>query len=457
MTDFRMDLAETLIAVQECNDRISSIKDELSEIENAELESEVESDLLESSVSKIDTSDLKTELSDLMFKFHTLSMKEIGLKKTYTASSQLAATFAEPVKDCKHDLSTAVSYTSPQTITTPKEDLNTSDVATPVFVKQPARAQRPGLTSLRHLAKPPYFKGEKGESISTFLEKFQHFITLGEIDDPNLDLYLLNLVKDPKTYRKLKSVKLTPKEKGDVNLLIPVIESALLPDSEVRSLRTELSSLTQDTTEILEDFAFRIEELAIKAFSNEEMREEGALSSFLGGIRDSELRQKLHESDGVATFAQAKVRAAKLERAKKTAVKKARGPSDDNEHIVLQVAHNTTDPTPNPPQSQGNFYTAPTNNWHQQRNHENGASAVYNSGIRGNFSRQQNRGRSRNINEVQCWTCRGYGHYSYSCDQPPSNSRPNIHQNRSRQNPLNYRQAGMPTSETLAHSRRANQ
>ena len=445
MAGLKVEIAETVLAIQDCSNKISDLKEELAA--SANKDHETDSSMVEST----NITDLQGELSELLDQFHTLSVKETELRSKMNETP--GTLYISPPTAHKTE-QFAERVTSPllkSCADSGKPDIDNQNAS-------PAQDQRQHRTStsLLHLAKPPCFKGEKGESISTFLEKFQHFITLGNIRDPNLDFYLLNLVKDPKTYRKLKAIKLTPVQKGDINLLILAIESALLPDSEIRSLRTELSSLKQDTSESLEDFAFRVEELSIKAFSNEEMREEGALSAFLEGIRNLDLKQKLLESDSANTFIKTKILAFKLDKIA-TSLKQR---SDDQS--ILHIAHREQGPNHSLSRNdRGSFGNNPPNNydWRQNRNYNNNddsAIANSNGGTFRNFSRpRQTQRRYRNLNEVQCWTCRSYGHYSYNCDQPPAhNNRP---QGQNRQNHLNYRQAGVSSTSTMAHSRRDNQ
>lgn len=342
----RLELAKATIAVHECSEEIDKLNNKLSDFDDIIISEGNENSL------ETEKTEINNDLTQLFIRFHKLSILENQLMSSNVQNQyQIQQTQNENTTQGANAIQEQT-----QSRDTPKNlhvqnHLDQTDTGNAI----PRSSSR-----LLQLAKPPSFTAEKGDSISTFLEKFQHFITLGNIKDPNLDLYLLNLIKDPKTYRKLRSIKLSSEQKGNVNLLIQGIKSALLPDSEIRSLRSELSSLKQTADESIEDFAYRVEELSTRGFSSEELREEGALSSFLEGVKDFSLKQKLLESETANTFEKATRLAFKLDKISNTLKQQAPeehilhiSHSHSNEHTHIQNSRNQHPPlNHNMPRSQ---------------------------------------------------------------------------------------------------------
>lgn len=81
------------------------------------------------------------------------------------------------------------------------------------------------------------------------------------------------------------------------------VRKALFPATEARMMRAALNSLKQELTESAEDYANRLINEAEKAYNPSELtlREEACLSTFIGGLREVSIKQKLMESD-VGTF-----------------------------------------------------------------------------------------------------------------------------------------------------------
>ena len=163
--------------------------------------------------------------------------------------------------------------------------------------------------------KPHRFKS--GDDICTFLERFEQYVIVNNIRDGNLDLLLLSLIDDDKTYKKMRNIDLSAHQRANIRMLIDTLKVNLFPVTETRILRSELARLTQNSGESVEDFALRVEDLALKAYSDLRLREEACVSRLMEGTKSGVVRQKLMESD-VETFDKAKLIAIKQERITET-------------------------------------------------------------------------------------------------------------------------------------------
>ena len=147
------------------------------------------------------------------------------------------------------------------------------------------------------IAPPEQFN--TGKNFPTFCQRFQHYITLGHVQDPNLYLLFLNLVDD-RTLRKLEEVTavLSPAEKRDATLFLPLFMRAINPASEARALRVELRQMPQKLGESVEDYAHRIKEVASQAYTDSpRLRNEACLTTFSQGLQDTNMRVKLMEAE----------------------------------------------------------------------------------------------------------------------------------------------------------------
>ena len=147
------------------------------------------------------------------------------------------------------------------------------------------------------IAPPEQFN--TGKNFPTFCHRFQHYITLGHVQDPNLYLLFLNLVDD-RTLRKLEEVTavLSPAEKRDATLFLPLFMRAINPASEARALRVELRQMPQKLGESVEDYAHRIKEVASQAYTDSpRLRNEACLTTFSQGLQDTNMRVKLMEAE----------------------------------------------------------------------------------------------------------------------------------------------------------------
>jgi hypothetical protein len=340
-----------------------------------------------------------------------------------------------------------------------KEEQRTAPEQVPLLIHSNHHASRT-------LARPQTFK--KGDDICVFLERFQQFVKLSKLQDPELDLYLLNFIDDDTTYKKLRNIRLSTAQKADVKKLVAAVKETLYPATEARILRSTLATLRQRGTESIEAFAARIDDTATKAFSDLSLREEASISTLISGISDISIRQKLLEAD-VDIFERATRKAVKLERISAATVNtESRGTlgSGDVSDLDLMPVYTVQNTTPNTGYS--NFQNSGFNNLHcqkcgkkhktedcwrdlictfcQRRGHP--AQVCRRAAGRGpGFQTQGSRSAPRDTRtaQVTCWRCNEYGHYSRQCtsDRLPGNNYRTPGPNNSLQQPRsNYQQYG---------------
>ena len=90
------------------------------------------------------------------------------------------------------------------------------------------------------ISTPEQFKTR--ENFPTFFQHFQHHVTLRHVQDSNQYLLFLNMVDD-RTLRKLEEVTavLSPAEKRNSTLFLPLFIRTINPASEARALHCALS------------------------------------------------------------------------------------------------------------------------------------------------------------------------------------------------------------------------
>ena len=191
--------------------------------------------------------------------------------------------------------------------------------------------------SLVKIAKPQ--SCTTGDDIDIFMEQFEKFIILGGFTESNLDFYLLSLLKDKKMYNKLKSVKLTAEEKGAVTLLIKAYKKHLYPESEILTMRNELVLTKLSRSETVEDFALKIGNMIDKVYAGKDYGDQAALSAFLNGIRDQEIKKDLLK-ETVKTFDQAVSSAVKFEKIKKSLADESAASGDLGDIIQVMGTFN---------------------------------------------------------------------------------------------------------------------
>ena len=134
-----------------------------------------------------------------------------------------------------------------------------------------------------------------GENFRRFTDRFKEWCTVTGAKGDQLPLYLLSLV-DSRTYDTLKSVTLSQTNKENVEDFCQIYHDIMAPKNEIRGYRSQLISLKQEESEDIDDYVYRLRELAIKAYDDPAMREPILFTSFLENVYDQGMRVKLHES-----------------------------------------------------------------------------------------------------------------------------------------------------------------
>ena len=153
-------------------------------------------------------------------------------------------------------------------------------------------------------------------NFSRFCERFKQYVALGRLEGQNLHYLFLSMLDDI-TYAKLERVHLRDREKRDPDLFCRRYERVIYPPGESKALRSELAMIKQGANESIEKFAFRISEIAAKAYNTAAMRNEASYTAFIQGIYDTSIKTKVHESD-VDNFENAVSLAERLERVSKS-------------------------------------------------------------------------------------------------------------------------------------------
>ena len=153
---------------------------------------------------------------------------------------------------------------------------------------------------------------DPSKNFTRFCQRFLQYISLSNLRNNNLHYMLLGMVDDI-TYAKLCKVPLTDEEKAIPELFCRKFERAIYPPSESKALRSELAMVKQGANETVGQFAFRISEMALKAYPHAALRDEASYTAFIQGLYDIALKTKVLESD-VDNFDEALQYAERLER-----------------------------------------------------------------------------------------------------------------------------------------------
>ena len=168
--------------------------------------------------------------------------------------------------------------------------------------------------NISHNVQMPKF--QKSENFSTFCERFQQYVIVSRLNDPNLYKYFL-LNVDNETYTTLKSTELTNAQKADANLFCPIYKQLFYGNLGVL-LRNEVRDCRQNSTETITEYAHKLRETANAAFSDHNAAEYECFLTFLGGVYDTGIKRKLNESTSLNNFEDALQLAKRLEKIEKT-------------------------------------------------------------------------------------------------------------------------------------------
>ena len=167
-----------------------------------------------------------------------------------------------------------------------------------------------GMSGLNMIERPQKYK--YGQDFNTFCDRFEQYVRLHRITHPVLYLLFLGNLDD-RTYKRLKDVPLNASDKRYAALFLDKYKRNFYPSGEIVSLQMQLNNIKQKNDESIDDFSFRLTELAIRAFSNPLMKESSSFLAFMQGVREINLRVKLNESD-VKSYDEAVTFAKRIER-----------------------------------------------------------------------------------------------------------------------------------------------
>lgn len=292
--------------------------------------------------------------------------------------------------------------------------------------RQPIATRTRGETTLisARLSAPKEYK--YGNNFTNWCSRFKQYVETCRLRKEDAYGLLLNNVDD-RTLDKLESAaeRLTPKQKRDPDLFIPIFELTMYPRSEIRALRQQLTSgqLAQDSDEDIDTFASRIRSLAKRAYSEPVIREEQCLSAFLNGMKDEKLYDKVIAVQGAEDDFNLAVESAikfeKLRRSRSTHGRTA------EQLDVLRVAGSQHNPVSadQARDNRGMHYSGGGRSGQNDtyRNRDNGYNNYSRSHSRGRYSPNDGDNRRRNRpNNGLCYRCDLPGHIAAFCPSRPN-------------------------------------
>lgn len=283
---------------------------------------------------------------------------------------------------------------------------------------------------IARIAKPQKFRS--GDEIILFLDRFEEYIHLSQMEQQDLDLFLLTLIEDSTMYRKLKGVfsLLQPRDKSDIRLMIAALKSAIQPAAETRIKKINLLTIRQKEGETIEDFTAKIRERAELAYSEPFKRDEAAINALTAGVLCSKIHEKLVDAE-FNSFEEAYRLALKYEeitnssRNRWTNQDETSEAPDLNLDVLAVVESNQSVPVVNPPVQQVTPRTPSFNMAHRRPVPD--SRVCYKCNRVGHIQRYCNtRGpinpaSSQQRSRVICYTCNQNGHYSSECQMRQRN------------------------------------
>lgn len=134
-----------------------------------------------------------------------------------------------------------------------------------------------------------------GGNFTRFLEKFTGFVTLTKTAE-NLDLLLLSMV-DNHTYGKLSTVKMEADKTNDIKEVIQFYTQRMAAQEDTRSLQAQLMMCSQQDMETVDEYSVRLDDLACRAYTDDDVRKSIKVPTFLRGIRDYKIKLALIQGD----------------------------------------------------------------------------------------------------------------------------------------------------------------
>ena len=231
--------------------------------------------------------------------------------------------------------------------------------------------------------KPPKYK--QGENFNTFCDRFEDYVKHTK-RGKNLDTLFLQCV-DNVSYPTLKSLidGLSTETKNKVSLLCRELKTGF-SGGEIQTVKQQLMSLKQSSTESITSFCANIEEKARLAYGNMKDADDIALLVLLRGLRNREILQKLNEAS-LTSYEEGMRLALKLE----TVNNLINGESSTD---VLQAGE----------AQENSFSSGSQDRWRSNERYRENSSGRYNS-----------RRVDWSDNQFRCYNCGKSGHLARNC------------------------------------------
>ena len=283
------------------------------------------------------------------------------------------------------------------------------------------------------LPKPEKF--QRGQNFTRFCNNFEDYVKLARIKDDNLNIYFLSLLDDF-TKDKLKKITLSPDQRKDAGSFIPIFIEKMTPRHEAENLKLQLSDIRQSAGESIEDFAFRLREMASRAYSTDEEASKLAAcySAFLKGLSNKELRIKLRENTRVTDFELAVDEASRLHVIRESEIESRDPISLATELQILQIekedsradrrnqdssfsrnSNRDSNARTNQAQSSNSLNQRQNISAHPRNTYRHSNVPQTPEYGRGRFNQPHNRRNRNGRDEIICYKCNQPNHISRNC------------------------------------------